>query len=56
MTLPSVSFENLNGIITDLCGDALIFLFSLPLGMYVFAAAYSRSYKMQHENELEKNP
>ena len=52
----SVSFENLNDIITDLCGDALIFLFSLPLGMYVFAAAYSRSYKMQHENELEKIP
>ncbi len=52
----SVSFENLYEIIADLFGNFFLFLLSLPLGMYVFAAAYSRSYKMNHENEFEKLP
>lgn len=32
------------------------FVFSLPVGMYIFSAAYSRAYKMKNENVLDKLP
>lgn len=34
--------------------NILIFLLSLPCGMYIFGAVYSRAYKMRNENVLPK--
>ena len=32
--------------------NAFLFVFSIPIGMYIFGAVYSRAYKMNHETEL----
>ncbi len=59
------SFENIfkfidylfwNDLSERVTENLFVFLFAIPVAMYIFSAVYSRSYKMIHENELEKLP
>lgn len=36
--------------------NLMLFVFSIPLGMYIFSAVYSRVYKRKNESRLEKIP
>lgn len=36
--------------------NVMLFIFSVPIGMYIFGAVYSRAYKMRNENKLKHMP
>lgn len=53
----SITASDLISWIEDhLLVNILLFGVSLPVGMYIFSAAYSRSYKMRNEGALKKLP
>lgn len=43
-------------ITENLLANIFILALSLPVGMYIFAAPYSRAYKMRYDDTLEKTP